>query len=95
MSENIKTPILTKETLIPAGMAIAGLFVVLSVASYAINQAADIRSLREWQIAETAKSVSLESRLSAIEQAQVKVDTKIDYALKSLDAISKKLNIVP
>jgi len=87
MSEQIK--MITKETLIPIGIAITllgGVFYLGTLAAQIKQNASDI--------GDNGRRISaLEVSMQAIQQSQTKSETKLDYILDNLGEIKKKLNI--
>lgn len=85
--------ILSKETLIPLSAGIGIVFVVVSIVFYLTNIAADTRAQKEKQTEQQARIVVLESRVATLTNDQTEIKTKIDYIVKSLDAIVRKFSV--
>lgn len=87
--------ILTKETLVPIGLVTGALGLIVTMSIYATNVTADVRNLKEQNANYQLRLSTVEGRVTSISTDQSVLTTKLDYIAKSIEAITRKLNVSP
>lgn len=99
-------PSISRETLISIGTAVTIIGVAVGAYVYVSNIAGDVRllkeretedvrSLKEKQTDLSIRSSTLEATVNVLQNEQSILTTKLDYIVKSIDAITKRLNVTP
>ena len=89
--------IISKQTLVPIGLAVAILTPLMIGAIYVVDMSNTVKHNRELvtqHVAmDDARIAIINAHIQNLQQTQIKSDTKLDYILQNLDEIKKKLNI--
>lgn len=87
--------ILTKETMVPVGVAVAIITPLIFLGTYITGIAANVDTLKLQVASSLGREAITSAKLEVISNKQTETDTNFVYISRSLDEIRKKLNIIP